>query len=153
MGLDPFELAGATAQAGHADAYWYKDPRICHVRAALEADVRIKSHGPVDNGDGSFATDVATAMSSAGGETAVLDVVARHIARRAASILMLQVEDIELDDKSIASYGLDSMIGAEMRTWLFKEFTLDFPFQKLLAPTLTIMSLAAAAAESMGYKP
>ena len=47
------------------------------------------------------------------------------------------------------SYGLDSMIGAEMRTWIFKEFGLDYPFQKLLAPTLTFKGLAQVVAEKM----
>lgn len=49
----------------------------------------------------------------------------------------------------IGSYGLDSMIGAEMRTWIFKEFGLDYPFQKLLAPTLTFKGLAEVVAEKM----
>ena len=49
----------------------------------------------------------------------------------------------------VGSYGLDSMIGAEMRTWIFKEFGLDYPFQKLLAPTLTFRGLAQVVAEGM----
>lgn len=42
------------------------------------------------------------------------------------------------------------MIGVEMRTWIFKEFGLDYPFQKLLAPTLTFRGLAIVVAEKMG---
>lgn len=49
---------------------------------------------------------------------------------------MLGDDELELEERSIASYGLDSMIDTEMRTWLFKEFGLDFPFRKLLAQTL-----------------
>ncbi|KAK2772279.1 polyketide synthase [Colletotrichum kahawae] len=152
MGLDAGELA-RNVQAGGSDAYWFKDARICHLRAALEAGAALNSQGQASGGDEGFATAVATAMSSAEGWPVGLEIIAKHIARRVASILMLRVDDIELDERSIASYGLDSMIGAEMRTWLFKEFALDFPFQKLLAPTLTIMNLAAVAAASMGYQP
>ncbi|EHK21941.1 uncharacterized protein TRIVIDRAFT_222611 [Trichoderma virens Gv29-8] len=30
--------------------------------------------------------------------------------------------------------GIDSMIGAELRNWIFKEYMIDVPFQQLLGP-------------------
>ena len=55
-----------------------------------------------------------------------------------------------MDGKSVADYGLDSTIGAELRNWLLKEFTLDMPFQKLLAPELTFKTLSIAVGEQVG---
>ncbi|RYP41605.1 hypothetical protein DL767_000947 [Monosporascus sp. MG133] len=76
-----------------------------------------------------------------------------HVLKRMSGILMIPVEGFELDGPSLASYGLDSMIGAEMRTWLFNEFGLDYPFQKLLAPTLTFKALAKVIAGKIGIIP
>jgi len=56
--------------------------------------------------------------------------------------LLIAAEDFDLDGPSVASYGLDSMIGAEMRNWLFKEFGLEVSFQDLLSPLLTFKGLA-----------
>ncbi|KAI1139424.1 ketoacyl-synt-domain-containing protein [Hypoxylon sp. FL0543] len=155
MGMDAGELAKAIAKAGgveNADVYWYRDARFAHVRASLQAAAAdgsglggVKEGG---HGDDSFAE--ALKMAEAEGEQAVLETIAAHIAKRVSSILMIPLEDFELDGRSIASYGLDSMIGAEMRTWLFREFGLDFPFQKLLAPTLSFMSLAVVAGQTIG---
>ncbi|KAI1635007.1 ketoacyl-synt-domain-containing protein [Biscogniauxia mediterranea] len=156
MGMDAGELARAIAKAGgvgRADVYWYRDARLCHVRAALEARAAQAGEsesgsGGDGDGDGSFAESLKAALAES--PAAALEAIAVHIAKRVSSVLMIPVEDFELEGRSIASYGLDSMIGAEMRSWLFREFGLDFPFQQLLAPTLTFRSLAARAGESMG---
>lgn len=76
-----------------------------------------------------------------------MGVIAKHIAKRMSSILMIPADEVELDGPSLGSYGLDSMIGAEKRTWNIKEFGLDYPLQKLLAPTLTVNRLAGVVAE------
>lgn len=156
MGMEPRELARsiATAQkvSGSVDAYWYDDPRFCHVRAALEAQAASGRDGAGSRGgDVDFA--MAVKAAAANGPEAVLAVITSHIVKRVSSILMIPVEDFEVDGPSLASYGLDSMIGAEMRTWLFKEFGLDYPFQKLLAATLTFKKLANVVAEEMGLLP
>ncbi|KAI0157190.1 putative polyketide synthase [Hypoxylon sp. FL1284] len=148
MGMDAAELA-KTIEASGGDAYWYRDARFCHVRAALEAAAASRTSDSRSGGDEGFA--VAVEAASAEGPQAVIEVTARHISKRVSKILMLGDDDLELEGRSIASYGLDSMIGTEMRTWLFKEFGLDFPFQKLLAQTLTFVELGKIAAEKMGY--
>ncbi|KAJ8105440.1 hypothetical protein ONZ43_g7427 [Nemania bipapillata] len=69
---------------------------------------------------------------------------------RMSGILMIPIGDFEADGPSLGSYGLDSMVGAEMRTWLFKEFGLDYSFQKLLSKTLTFRALATVVARTLG---
>ncbi|KAI0169553.1 hypothetical protein GGR52DRAFT_592149 [Hypoxylon sp. FL1284] len=151
MGMQAGELARSMILASegeqNVDAYWYDDVRFRHVRATLEEIVAGKS-GRGNASESDFAATAKEAM----GESAErgLEVIAKHIAKRVSSILMIAADDFELDGPSIASYGLDSMIGAEMRTWLFKEFGLDYPFQKLLAPTLSFTKLAGVVAEKMG---
>lgn len=72
---------------------------------------------------------------------------------RVSSILLISAEDFELDGPSIASYGLDSIIGAEMKNWSFKEVGLEFSFQNLLSPSLTFGGLAEVVSMHLGVIP
>lgn len=153
MGMEARELARSMMLASEGkqsvDALWYDDVRFCHVRSALDEIVASKNgYGGSDKDN--IATSIKEAMSE--GVEAAVKVIAKHIAKRLSSILMKPVDGFELDGPSLGSYGLDSMIGTEMRTWLFKEFALDYPFQKLLAPTLTFKGLAKIIAENMGLE-
>ncbi|KAI3325985.1 putative polyketide synthase [Xylariaceae sp. AK1471] len=152
MGMDPQELAAAIAATPveNLDLYWNNDPRFCHIRAAIEASQKSSATG--HRNENSFS-EVVSAGLKEGGYQHALECIARHIAKRVSTILMIPVDGFEFRGPSIASYGLDSMIGAEMRTWIFREFGLDYPFQKLLAPTLTFVDLAAEVARKMGIEP
>ena len=145
MGMEARELARSMTSTKDVDAYWYNDARFCHIRALIAGS---EGHSGGSDND-SFAAIVKDAM--AGGRDAIMTMIAKHIAKRMSSILMIPADDFELEGTSLASYGLDSMIGAEMRTWIFKEFGLDYPFQKLLAPSLTFKVLAEVVAEKMGF--
>ncbi|EAL85139.2 uncharacterized protein AFUA_8G00270 [Aspergillus fumigatus Af293] len=72
---------------------------------------------------------------------------------RVSSILLISAEDFELDGPSVASYGLDSIIGAEMKNWSFKEVGLEFSFQNLLSPSLTFGGLAEVVSMHLGVIP
>ncbi|GAW17215.1 hypothetical protein ANO14919_066680 [Xylariales sp. No.14919] len=150
MGMEPRELA-ASAVDESVDAYWHGDSRFCHTRAAMER--LLNGDGSSSSNDSSEGNTFSRTVKAAVTESpeAVVKVVSEHIARRMSSILMIPFDNFELDGLgSIASYGLDSMIGAELRTWLFKEFGLDYPFQKLLASTLTFKKLSSAVIDKMG---
>ena len=144
MGMEARELARSMSSIQNVDAFWYNDARFCHIQAVIAANEG-RSGG---NQDDNFT--VAIKEASLEGAEAIMAVIAKHIVKRMSNILMIPVDEFELDGPSLGSYGLDSMIGVEMRTWIYKEFGLDFPFQKLLAPTLTFKGLAAAVAENMG---
>ncbi|KAI0906505.1 hypothetical protein F4823DRAFT_607070 [Ustulina deusta] len=150
MGMEPRELV-ASAVDESVTAYWHGDSRFCHTLATMERLVKGdgSNNSNKDNENNTFARTIKAAVSES--PEAVARVISEHIARRMSSILMIPFDSFELDGQaSIASYGLDSMIGAELRTWLFKEFGLDYPFQKLLASTLTFKGLADAVVEKMG---
>ena len=140
LGLEPASLAKAMSSKDSVDAYWYNDARLNAVRAGLEA----ASKGTTKVGSG-FIDELqdAVAVSS----DVAIDAIGQYIMARCAKILIRDIEEFEMDGKSVAEHGLDSMIGAELRNWLFKEFTLDMPFQKLLAPELTFKTLSIAVSE------
>jgi hypothetical protein len=148
MGMEASELAKSINSIGidNADLYWFNDARFIHVREALEGST---SNSGNNGGDENFSTVVKAALGQ--GIDAAVEAIAMYVVKRMSGILMIPIEQFELNGRSLASYGLDSMIGAEMRTWLFKEFGLDYPFQKLLAPTLTFINLATVIGGKMGF--
>ena len=134
IGLDPRLLAGAMSSAGTSEAFWMADPRF----RTLTHHIR---NGPAAGGGEGGAGLLASLLSLATGVEAVL--AARGaVEGKLGRMLLLDTDAFGDLAQSVASYGIDSMIGAELRNWLFKEFGLDIPFQQLLGPSLTPMKLA-----------
>ena len=117
MGMNARELTRSMSSTEDVDAFWYADARFCHLRAVIAANEGQSRGSDVD----SFSMTIKEALSD--GPQAIIAVIAKHIAKRMSNILMIPVDDFELDGPSLGSYGLDSMIGVEMRTWIFKEFS------------------------------
>ncbi|KAI8933449.1 hypothetical protein NX059_010063 [Plenodomus lindquistii] len=65
---------------------------------------------------------------------------------------MLEPDVFEPEVLPIVDYGLDSMIGAELRSWIFKEYGLDIPFQQLLGPAMTITKFATVVCAQHGLQ-
>ncbi|KAF4334016.1 polyketide synthase [Fusarium beomiforme] len=145
LGLEPAALAMAIKQsgAGKEDAYWYHDARFSGLRATVNLLLQDGAGSTSSNGDFKAVLHAARAQ----GEDAVLTAIANHIIAKLSSMLLIPTEAFELDGTSIAAYGLDSMIGADLRNWLFKQFGLETSFQHLLAPKMTIRTLSTTVAE------
>ncbi|KAL8310632.1 hypothetical protein RB597_010463 [Gaeumannomyces tritici] len=87
LGLEPAFLAAAIRETGSTDAaYWYRDARFGSVRAVVE-DL--------------LASDDAHGGSAGGANM--------------AAVLAAAGEEFEMDNRSVGSYGLDSMVSAKLR--------------------------------------
>ncbi|KAF7590331.1 hypothetical protein BBP40_002981 [Aspergillus hancockii] len=148
LGLEPAYLAAAISAADSTDeAYWLPDARLRGIRAAVES-VAVDSLAGGSGGDSDLASALKTARAE--GVDAVLQAIGAAVVDKLSRMLLVSVEQFDFDGGSVASYGIDSMIGAELRNWLFKQFGLDLSFQLLLAPTMTVKALSTAIGESMG---
>ncbi|KAF5665736.1 polyketide synthase [Fusarium circinatum] len=146
VGLDPAELHRATKEAeGDVDAFWAGDQRFSILLDAMH-QLDGANHG--DGEAGSILSRVKAASSPAQAISLVRD----HFVSKLARVLLLDVEEFsdESSGRSIASYGIDSMVGAELRNWIFKELGLDIAFQQLLSPSLTIHKFAELICVSQG---
>nr|ART35027.1 polyketide synthase [Fusarium verticillioides] len=146
VGLDPAELHRASKQAkGDVDAFWAADHRFSIL---LDAMNRLDGANHVDGEAGSILSRVKAAESP----TQAISLVRDHFVSKLARVLLLDAEEFsdESSGRSIASYGIDSMIGAELRNWIFKELGLDIAFQQLLSPSLTIPKFAELICVSQG---
>lgn len=148
LGVEPeFFAAAIAAAADTSDVYWFNDARFAGVRRAVEEVT--KGAGTKKAAAGDFMA-IFTVAQKEGGQEGLVQAIADYLMKKCSSILMVPVEDFEFDSGSIASYGLDSMIGAELRNWLFKEFGLDMSFQHLLAATLTFKGLSITVGQALG---
>lgn len=148
LGLEPAYLAAAIAASDSSDeAYWLPDARLRGVRAAVES-VAEDSLAGGSGGDSDLASALRAARAE--GVDAVVQAIGAAVMDKLSRMLLVSLEQFEFDGGSVASYGIDSMIGAELRNWLFKQFGLDLSFQLLLASTMTVKALSTAIAESMG---
>jgi hypothetical protein len=152
LGLEASSVAGAFSSAATADTFWFQTPRFRHLRASVEAIMApngTKGKSAMGPRSGNSAVgDIKAAIS--GGPEYVLYVISDHLAKRLSSILAIDVDDMALEGPSVASFGLDSMIGAEFRNWLFKEFDFEVSFPVLLAPDLSIKDLSIRIGKSLG---
>lgn len=134
IGLDPHLLGDAMNSASTGEAFWMADPRFRTLTHHIGND---SAAGAGEGGAGLLAS----LLGAATGAEAVLSARVA-IQAKLGRMLLLDADAFGDLAQSVASYGIDSMIGAELRNWLFKEFGLDIPFQQLLGPSLTPTRLA-----------
>lgn len=87
------------------------------------------------------STELTQAMEAAGENASLGDVVGSLVAKRFHNLILIPLE--KLDTKQpLSTYGLDSMLAAEFRSWVYKVFKFDVPFLDLLSQTMSLDSLA-----------
>ena len=134
VGLNPQRLQKAIDDSGAEDVFWMADERFSVLTNTMSAGASSSSGGGAES--------VVELIKAAASPAEAVNIVNEHFCAKLSRLLLVDMDDFEVDVKSVASYGLDSMIGAELRTWIFKEYQLDIPFQQLLAPTLTITAFS-----------
>jgi hypothetical protein len=142
VGLAPAELAKASQEAGDdADRFWETDQRFSSTVHAMRSRT-------ANTGTSSSQAILSTLKDLP--PVDAVKVVREHFITKLAKMLMLGREDFEEEGRSVASYGIDSMIGAGLRNWVFKELALDISFQQLLGSTLTITRFAEQVCVNQG---
>lgn len=126
-GVEPTMLLVKNEKYPIRDMSWYRDPRFAslvqstqHLSAAsLAANANNGTQGGVDDES---------------------DTAINRIHRKLARLLYIAVEDIDVL-RPIKSYGIDSMVAAELRKWLFNSFSTDVSLLNLLNPSMSIVKL------------
>ncbi len=135
VGMDPSKLKNSLAGSDVTDSFWTEDARF---KAILQA---INSSESSDNGGSGFT--ILKAIQETGSLQVGIALVSEHFTTKLGRLLLLDPDVFAPEVLPISEYGLDSMIGAELRNWIFKEYGLDIPFQQLLGPTMTIAKFAS----------
>lgn len=135
LGMNPARLQNSVIKSSATDAFWIDNARFKTINYILKSGRR----GGDDRG--SDKTMLST-IRSAATQVEAVKLVSDYFVEKLSRALLVASCDFEPDAKPIADYGLDSMIGADIRNWIFKELGLDISFQKLLGPSFTIAKFA-----------
>ncbi|KAK5996471.1 Highly reducing polyketide synthase srdA [Cladobotryum mycophilum] len=71
-----------------------------------------------------------------------------HIRRRFGNLVLMKFEAVDVK-KPLAAYGMDSMIGAEFRSWFYQSMKVDVPLAMLLGKTSTLETLGEVAVAAL----
>lgn len=125
VGIEPTALDKLHKTYPLNDMGWYNDSRFSNLVQAI------------DNLSSSEIDSLTIASNEDEGDEAI-----HRIYRKAAQLLYIS-EDIIDTTLPINEYGIDSMIAAELRNWLFATFATDVSLFSLLSPSMTIERLAS----------
>ncbi|KAA8565456.1 hypothetical protein EYC84_009316 [Monilinia fructicola] len=98
-----------------------------------------------------ISTTAAKTLVSEVEAPSLLEAVLRVMRKRFSSAILMPVDQID-DTKPLAQFGMDSMIAAEFRTWIWGAFKVDVPFLDLLSNQKSLNSLAEFATEKLTEK-
>ncbi|CAN8101888.1 unnamed protein product [Discula destructiva] len=136
VGLDPAKMQKSVKDSASTDALWLGDARFTGTLHSISLS---KSTSDTRAG---IQHGILISVRAAASQDEAIALISDHVVNKLARMLMVDRQDIDPEVGSIASYGIDSMVGAELRNWIFKDFAIDMPFQQLLSPTLTIRNFA-----------
>ncbi|TGJ84628.1 hypothetical protein E0Z10_g4132 [Xylaria hypoxylon] len=91
---------------------------------------------------------VASVLATESTASSLKEAILGAVRRRFSHLVLTPVEQID-PKRALAQFGIDSMIAAEFRTWLWNSFKVEVPFLDLLSARKDLDSLAAFLAENI----
>jgi NADPH:quinone reductase-like Zn-dependent oxidoreductase/SAM-dependent methyltransferase len=124
VGIEPAGLQQVDSKYALSEMLWYRDPRFQNL---IQATSFVSASG-------------ADKRNASGEEGTILD----RVRMRISKLLYVPLDEVDID-KAINDYGIDSMIAAELRNWVFASFRKDISLLKLLSAVMTVKKLAEEA--------
>ncbi|KAI9368958.1 putative polyketide synthase [Aspergillus egyptiacus] len=153
-GLEPHGIRKLLDRGFDVDNGTMQDPRAVLLAASLDAPSAENS-----SSGSSSAVSLSSMPWAAGLSAGVLKSMASTsevasastlnqaililVRKRFSNLLLMDLDRID-SGKPIASYGMDSMIASEFRSWFYSVFKVDIPFLEVLNQTSSLQSLSDA---------
>jgi NADP-dependent 3-hydroxy acid dehydrogenase YdfG len=147
-GLEPSKLAGV--YHARESPMWRGESRVSHIARAMFDTLSASSNGQLEISDEKsikVSAPVHVAIE-AGKMQAATDLVTTILVQRIAALLMIPMESM-VPTKSVAHYGVDSLVAVELRSWMLGTFEFAVPLLKLLDESVSIEELAGAVVENL----
>lgn len=145
-GLEPSKLVQLFGNDMARNYNWPNLKSLSHVIQAVdniarraEGESATFAKGSAGQIEAAANASAATSWPDVASASAAVD-VGQSVAGRLSKLLFISIDEIDLQS-TFSRYGLDSMIAAELRTWLVKMFGLEISFLDLLDPDLKIQDL------------
>ncbi|KAF2462795.1 polyketide synthase [Lindgomyces ingoldianus] len=142
--FDPMKLAKNLQPSDEETALapmWRKDRKFVHIVRAMLDQESVKA--PPQRSEVGSISDIVSVVDGAlkdGKITDAISIVAEAIMQRIATILMVPSESIDTS-KSVAEYGIDSIIAVELRSWIISTLGSSVPLLKILDESVTMTDL------------
>lgn len=133
-GLEPNGLLANNLRYPVSEMVWYNDPRFSKLLSAFH-----HLESSADQGNDSIV------VSDDDENSTLID----RIHKRVARLLFVSTDDIECK-QPIKNYGIDSMVAAELRNWLFKASGVNVALLDLLHPTTSVETLSEKVERELG---
>lgn len=135
-GLEPLRLRSKLAEGFGGATYYIFDRRLAILANALDSN----DVPTVENG--TIATMSLLELAKKESDIQLTRVLGEIYIDKLSKLLLTPVEQID-PSKSIVAYGMDSMIGGELKNWLYREMSVDLSFLELLSPSITIEKMVS----------
>ena len=151
--LTGIEFAGLKEQRDRGfegDNHVLADPRASLFAAAFARSSTTTNNAANDATATGLPEEVRKALrDGSSGSGSVLDAVRAVVTKKISNLILLPAEQLA-PDRRLGDFGLDSMLAAEFRTFVFKAFGgVDVPFMTLLAKETSVDGLARLVAEGL----
>lgn len=137
-GLEPLALKGLRSKGFDVSNPILSDPRASLLATTIDG---LSSTGDDALGAaGAISAELTQALTEAGESVPLRDTVAALVGRRFGNLILIPAEKLDVK-LPLSTYGMDSMLAAEFRSWVYRVFKADVPFLDLLSPTMSLDSL------------
>ncbi|KAI1081150.1 ketoacyl-synt-domain-containing protein [Whalleya microplaca] len=115
--------------------YYAEDPRFAHLKAAAVAETRAAGVAAAP------AVSYRSEFRAAGSSDEAREVAVQGVLHKLSEVLSVAREDVDAQ-RSMASYGLDSLTAIEVRNWITRELGATLEILELLT-SANVLDLAA----------
>ncbi|THC98862.1 hypothetical protein EYZ11_001640 [Aspergillus tanneri] len=136
-GLEPLALKGLRNKGFDVSNPILSDPRASLLATTIDG---LASGDDSLGAVGAISAELAQALGEAGENAPLRNTVAALVGKRFGNLILIPEEKLDVK-QPLSTYGMDSMLAAEFRSWVYKVFKADVPFLDLLSPTTSLDSL------------
>ena len=129
-------VIGMRVRPDGPEFFWSTDPKFSHLQRGVYNPI-----GEVKAGSGA---SVPQLLKQANTAEELATTAATCLMERLSNVLMVPLEEMTVK-KSVASYGLDSLVAVEVRNWIAKEMGAKVPLLSLMnSPSIETLAVEIA---------
>ncbi|KAJ5807079.1 Acyl transferase/acyl hydrolase/lysophospholipase [Penicillium riverlandense] len=128
------------------DNHVFADPRAALFTASFAR--RAAGESETHSAAAHLPGEIARALRDHQDTASILDALRAVISKKISNLILLPESELEAD-RPLGDFGLDSMLAAEFRTFIFRTFEVDVPFVVLLKRSTTVNLLTSLIAQCL----
>ncbi|KFA53738.1 hypothetical protein S40293_01625 [Stachybotrys chartarum IBT 40293] len=137
-GMEAFGLKELRKKGFEGTNLAWDDPRAGLLANALDGDSGADDQSA--EGTEGIPTEVVKLMQESKPPKSLEDALLDHVRARFGNLILMKFDAVDVR-KPLASYGMDSMIAAEFKTWFWQNMQVDVPLLTLLDKTSNLETL------------